>query len=299
MGASGGVCGVWAAGAAWWPRDLGVRGHECVHTCVWASGGLGPARTARKVRCARESGVCAGGRCACNRGSEVAWSRRAERGRAGLCARMCARGRRRALSWGSQQLSWGMPRWSGPGRPHPAPSGNLVPSLPLHPASPLRSDRDPPLGSSKAQRGAGDPGGSLPGPLPLESEQGEAGEEGEAAKMLLQPRRGPLRPLSPQLEGGCPQHLLSGPASPWAGCLCFHLPLSVLPLPCALFSHPGVQGRAVEVRGRSEVGVGWALGVSWYQASSWSEGCQERPSAGSRAGGSQDLWVCRGWKRRV
>ena len=66
-----------------------------------------------------------------------------------------------------------------------------------------------------------------------------------------------------------PQHLPSGPASPWAGCLCFHLPLSVLSFPVpsshTLESRTGAEGRAVEVRGRTEVGVGWALGVSWYQ----------------------------------
>lgn len=95
------------------------------------------------------------------------------------------------------------------------------------------------------------------------------------------------------------------PASPlWPrlslGRLCLFPPSTLRPSPslCPL-SHPGVQGRAVEVRGRTEVGVGWALGVSWCQASSWSEGCQEIPSAGSRAGSSQDLWVCRGWRRRV
>ncbi|XP_060260063.1 potassium channel subfamily K member 4 isoform X1 [Ovis aries] len=159
-----------------------------------------------------------------------------------------------------------MPRWSGPRRSHPAPSRNPVPSLPRHPASPLRSDWDPPLGSSKAQRGAGDPGGSLPSLSPLEAEQGEAGGEGEAAKMLLQPRRtsrtaipvpvrrGPLRPLSPQLEGGVPLQApsISSLAPPLPGqavsVSTFHSPSFPFPVPSShtLESRTGAEGRAVE-----------------------------------------------------
>lgn len=39
-------------------RDLGVRGRESVHTCVWASGGLGLAHGPEGSVCPGVRGVC-------------------------------------------------------------------------------------------------------------------------------------------------------------------------------------------------------------------------------------------------
>lgn len=200
--------------------------------------------------------------CACSPGRGAAWSRRVERGRAGLCARVCARGRRPPLSRGLTAVQ-GMLHWSGPGRPHRAASRNPVPFLPLRPASPLRSDPDPPQGSSKAQRGAG-------GPWRLPSRSiasrrgarrvrgGGRNREDAAAASADEPGpatpvpalHSPLCPLSLQLEGGFPrppprpQHFLARPASPSAVSASlspFHSP-SRCPL---IFSHPGVPGQGL------------------------------------------------------
>lgn len=147
-------CGVWAVGAARWPRGLGMCVCECVHTSVWASGGLGPARAALSVRCAREAGECAGGVCVCVQPGQRrrlepqggAWAR------GSLCPRVCARAPPPSVPGadscpGDAAL---VRPWSPPPRCFPEPS--TLPSPPPCLASAQRSGAAPGFLESPAGR---------------------------------------------------------------------------------------------------------------------------------------------------
>lgn len=228
------------------------------------------------------------------RGSAAGGSRRAERGRAGLCAGVCARGRRHPLSRGADGCPGGCCPRSGPGRSRPVPSRNGAPS-PSHPARPClcaTTGTRPwvprkPAGrweTPEATRPA--PGGSR-----RSGERREGGEKREDAAAAAAEDQGPAIPV-PALRGPAsppafpsrasapPQppapkpvpHAPSSrppppPAFSRSPCgslrrlsLSFPLPLSFLSLPGALFSSQswspwaGAEGRAMEVRGRTEVG---------------------------------------------
>lgn len=331
-------CGVWAAGDARWPHGLGVRVRECVHTCVGASGGPGPARTALRVRCAREQVECVRAAWAAGPPGTAGWSVGA---RVFVPACVCAWAPPppvpRADSCPKGCATVGP--WSPPPRSFPEPA----PSLPLRPASPLHSDRDPPLGSSKALWGAGGPW-RLPS-RPIASSRSSSGtrrgwrggrshedaaaasadEPGPAVPVPVPALRcavrpplplclgAPPRPLSLQLEGGFPTHPPPRPpAFPHSPRLSLGRPSLASPILAPSFPFPvptylltpwsprtGAEGRAVEVRGRTGLGGrrGWGAAGRVLVSSVRPEGCEERPFVGSRAGGSKNLWVCRGWRR--
>ncbi|XP_047630225.1 collagen alpha-1(I) chain-like [Phacochoerus africanus] len=278
-------CGVWAAGDARWPHGLGVRVRECVHTCVGASGGPGPARTVLRVRCAREQVECVRAAWAAGPPGTAGWSVGA---RVFVPACVCAWAPPppvpRADSCPKGCATVGP--WSPPPRSFPEPA----PSLPLRPASPLHSDRDPPLGSSKALRGAGGPW-RLPS-RPIASSRSSSGtrrgwrggrshedaaaasadEPGPAVPVPVPALRcavrpplplclgAPPRPLSLQLEGGFPTHPPPRPpAFPHSPHLSLgrpslaspiHAPSFPFPVPTYLLTpwspRTGAEGRAVE-----------------------------------------------------
>lgn len=201
-----GVQCVWAASAARWPGGLGVCRGVCAHVRVDLWGASAWRARPWGAGCARESGECAGGVCACSPGGRAGWSRREERGRAGLCARVCARGRRHPLSRGLTAVPEDAARvrpLSLPPRSFPEPS--TLP--PPRPASPLRSDRDPPLGSSKARRGAGRPR-RLPA-RPLAGRRGAAGGGRKGEK-----RQDAAAAAAEEPGPSIPVPALRGPASP-------------------------------------------------------------------------------------
>lgn len=202
-----------------------------------------------------------------------AWARGA------LCG-VYARGRPRPLSPGLT-ASLGDAALVRPLSPPPRsfPEPGILPFSPRpRPASPLRSDRDPSLGSSKARRGAGAPQRLPAWPIKARSVAGRGGGGGgEVTKMPQQQRMNrdppssstpcavwpflplsllePRRPLCLLLLGGrfCspspgPQLFLARPAYPSAGSVS---PSTLLPFPswCPLhFSYPGVPGQGLRAR---------------------------------------------------
>lgn len=218
---------------------------ECVRA-AWAAGRAGAAGRSVGARAFVPAGVRVGAAAGCPGGAVLSW---------------------RMLTPGA-----------GPGRSRPVPSRNPARSRRPHPrpASPLRRDRDPPLGSSKARQDTGRPWRLPAGPLAARGRAGRGGSGERSAKILQQPQRrsrdppspsppcavrplrplplrAPPRPLSLQLRSRFltpppgPLAFFCFPGGPSAGSVSL-TPSTLLPFPSRrplLFSCPGVPGQGL------------------------------------------------------